>query len=129
MDMKVIKRIFSFILIFVFAIGFYFYLEYREEEDYPLKDEWSEICKEFYRYYLINNRIPNDLAFLSRRSKEILEIHKEQFNWNATDKILEFTYRKPRKISLRRVTTTGSSLTPDTIRHNAQVYRDAGALF
>ena len=53
--------------------------ELSDGEAHPLDDEWEAIEREFYRYYLLEGKVPEDLGFLPEESKQIMEIYQSQF--------------------------------------------------
>ncbi len=115
-----------------FGLGIYILKEKSEEEAYPLEEEWAEIQKEFYRYYLIEEKLPEDLDFLSEKSKRIIEIYQDQFKWDEENNTLTLTLLEPvtQRMGLLRekYTMTGTSITPDIIKNNSKIYKESGKL-
>ena len=114
------------------GLGIYILKEKSEAEAYPLEDEWTEIQKEFYRYYLIEEKLPEDLGFLSPKSKQIIEIYSDQFKWDAEKNTLSLTLLEPvtQRMGLlrKKYTMTGTSLTPDIIENNSKTHKRSGKL-
>lgn len=104
--------------------------ELSDGEAHPLEDEWNAIAREFYRYYLLEGKVPEDLGFLSEESKQIMEIYQSQFEWDGRKKTLALTFLEPVTmwVGLRPVSTTGSKITPETIANNSKLYKEAGRL-
>lgn len=104
--------------------------ELSDGEAHPLEDEWKEIEREFYRYYLLEGKVPEDLGFLSEESKQIMEIYQSQFEWDGMKKTLALTYLEPVTmwVGLRPVSTLGSTITPGMIANNSKLCKEAGSL-
>ena len=88
--------------------------------------------KKFYRYYLIEGNLPDDLDFLSKKSKQIIKIYSEQFKWDAEENTLTLTLLEPvtQRMGLLRekYKMSGTSLTPDMIEHNSKIAKRSGKL-
>jgi len=107
--------------------------EKSEAETYPLEEEWTEIQKEFYRYYLIEEKLPEDLDFLSKKSKQVIEIYSDQFTWDEEKNTLSLTLLEPvtQRMGLLRekFTMTGTSITPEMIENNSKIHKKSGKLY
>ncbi len=127
---KLGKRILMIFVGLGIGLMIHMYLEKREEERFPMEDEFSILAKEFYRYYLINQEFPTDLSFLSETSKQILQIHSDQFTWKGPEEGLHLEFQTPQKIGWRNQwEMKGLTISPKTIDNNANLFRDSGILF
>gem|GEM_PF-3898059 len=122
-----------------FGLGLYLSNEKRREESYPLEDEMQSIRREFYRYFLTEGKHPQNLSFLSKKSREIIKIYERQFEWDAEDYSLHLTHLEPVdfRSPLAKLTfgllgdsskIMGTIITEENVSHNAQIFKDAGKL-
>ena len=58
----------------------------------PLSSEYNAIQIEFYRYYIREGAHPENLDFLTSESKQVIETHRDQFEWDKENKELHWTY-------------------------------------
>lgn len=127
----VISTLSSVVVGFALATLLFTLKESNEQERHPLETEWTRIQNEFYRHYLVQKKHPTDLDFLSDASKDIIEIYKDQFRWDSDERTLHLTYSEPVKMRLgffRQATALGTSISPNSVEHNAKLLQQAGKL-
>ena len=103
----------------MFAVTFLIVDKLRpNRESYPLENEVEAITKEFYLYYLANNKYPTNRDFLSPKSQQIVKVYAENFKWSEKGVFLHFSPRIQARFAPSTIGKPG-----DTFEYNAKVYK------
>ena len=106
----------------------------------PLKNQFDRLAICQYTYFDKHDRMPGDLSHLPPELKSFVDDGKSGIMWDPEKNTLSYVFGHPYPINDSAITfltfglvvpsarTLGSCITPDSIRTNTPIYKQAGLL-